>query len=216
MLLRASVPTVLQGRLPFTGYGKSITDVLKAADEAAEYTPDSWRLDRYEWQRLFVPDEIQRGFPRYELIKDNSYFAYRAFTEVSMVLWVKNLGQASYAIPLPDRWPNVPLAHIGGQVHIVRPSVFKELDRLRLNGLHFDRRRMSVIIPFRENVEGRDVSHERVRRKYCHMYMGIPQYWNQQLDGGYYFKPAPRFESKLAHVSDYYLFTKLIYGVPTS
>ncbi len=198
-------------------YSRSEMAFIDEANREVEYTWDEWRLSRYEWQRLFIPDEMQRGYYRYPLIAEKSYFAYRAFTEESFTLWKKKLGAATYAIALPEAKYNIPLAHIGGQVHIVRSEVFKELDKLKLNGVHFERKRVSVLIPFREQVTGRAAGHERVRRKYCHMYVGIPDYWNQQLDGGYYFSPCRRIENPHSKfVSDYYLFSKLEYAQQSS
>jgi hypothetical protein len=192
-------------------YDKSILKVLQSAADAVEYTPDMWRECRFEWRRLFIPDEMQRGFYRYPLIQENSWFRARAFTEESFTMWKKKLGEASYAIVLPQAYSNVPLAHIGGQLHYVRPNLFKELDKLKLNGLQFIRRPVSVMVPFREQVSSRTAGHERVRRCYAFMYVGIADYWNRELDGGYYFEPVRRYESKSAFVKDYYLFSKLEY-----
>ena len=191
--------------------GVDIKAILEAADAAVEYTPDMWRLNRYEWQRLFVPDEMQRGFYRYPLIQEDSFFRARGFTEESYVMYKKKLGEATYAITLPGPVFNDPIAHIGGQVHYVRPHVFKELDRLKLNGLHFERKRVSILVPFREQVTNRTAGHERVRRANAWMYVGIPDYWVPQLDGGYLFDRVKKFNCKSKFVSDYYLFSKLEY-----
>lgn len=104
--------------------------------------------------------------------------------------------------------PYVASCKISGELHVVESSHFMKLDRLRQNGVQFRRERVKLLVPYREmpredyrDVRGKTLppalqgkkgalSPERIHIVEAWMYVGIPEYWNDLLDGGFMFSPV--------------------------
>lgn len=196
-------------------YEIQLREIVKEATLDTLYTPDMWRLFRFPWQHLFVYGEMQDKFPRFSVIDQGRQpWHYRAFTETSYSVFKKKLGIATQAIALPEAYVGAPLCNVGGQVHVVRPHVLKEIDKLYMNGIMYHRELVSVIIPYRKQVEieGRVRNYEEcVHQQKVWMYIGNAEYWNFHLDGGYLFSPVARMTSKIRWCPEYYYFSKLEY-----
>jgi hypothetical protein len=201
--------------------------------EQEDYTPDSIWLETHQWVFLFLYDELQRSRSKYDMIKEDSVFMYTAFTEErDYVLWKKRLGEESFPIalrgadklftgsgitsrpiwkmPSGDIGPAT-LGRVKGEIHAIRPDRFwKALDKHYLNGVEFQRERVSVLIPY-------SVGGERfLKKRRAHMYVGIKDYWSKQLDGGLLFKTVNIYAPKTKWVDGtemgmYYQYGRLEY-----
>jgi hypothetical protein len=100
-----------------------------------------------------------------------------------------------------DHW-----AKIKGELWLVKPSVFIELDKYMMNTVRFQRTRISLEIPLKE------ITTKGVRRiiteQEAFMYIGITDVWEPLLDGGYLFKPMPIFNNTSLS-RKYYSYTNL-------
>lgn len=226
---------------PLFPTGWVVKNIPRPWDEpATAFTPDFMWLERHEYVLLFVYDELMRNRRHYdELIGKDSLSLAAAFTyDRDLALWKKKLGDETFPIPLlgadrvyrgagitskklhkmvPDDLGPGLLARIKGELHAVRPHAFwNGLDKHYLNGVEFQRQRVKVLVPYRLQLDGVGVDHNvYVQEVRCWMYIGIKDYWRNQLDGGMYFTPVgayfPRSPvTKDGHVMGvYYAYTRL-------
>ena len=206
-----------------------------------QYTPDHIWLEKHEWVLLFVYDDLMTNRPRYDWLKDQSFFCGRAFTEdKDYALWKKKLGEFTIPIPLKgaDRLykgpgiTSVPLSkmdsnkicpgilgHIKGEVHAIRPQLlWNKLDRHYENRLEFTRKRIKLLVPYRVQNGGVGVDHnEFVKVIKAWMYVGNKDYWNSQLDGGLLYTPVGAYVPNTSNIdghelSFYYYYSRLEYS----
>lgn len=166
------------------------------AEEAmakTRFTPDIVKLELAEWQLLFVVDDMQRGGPLYSRIQEYSAFQAIGFTEDRFNYFVDK----SNGTPVPLLTdPRNPLGNSGqlfGEVHAVKSAHYPELDTIRQNGVQFLRKRINVIIPYRDQYVStsryskklppqlRGLSEEKLSYAECHMYIGIPEVWQSKI-----------------------------------
>ena len=204
-----------------------------------EFTPDVARLEEYEFQFLFCPDETMRGGKDYPLIEDSAFIGH-AFTRKSYEFWLKDLGEFSFGIPLEEtptsgiigNWPKP--HKIKGEIHLIRPHQFFALDMKRMNGVQFIRKRVHLLLPSRQVLWLKDpdisgyhpsavkvfngrtedtyyekdsivTSNERVDIVKAWMYVGRPEFWDNQLDAGYTgHKSVHTYQSKKIWLGEYY------------
>lgn len=199
------------------------------------WSPDLYMLEQYKWQLLFVPDEVQRGFPSYDMIAE-SVFRGHAWTRHPFEFWLKELGDDSYPIPMETKnrveavsryFP--PPAKIKGEVHMIRPYQFAELDKYKLNGVKFFRRRIPLLFPYtqlllKDNVDERNVplplalrgkkgtkSPEIIYIMRAWMYIGVPEFWRPLLKLGSNYSIVKHYESKSrSWARPYYQFRRRI------
>lgn len=198
---------------------------LNAADRVTEYTPDVAALERFEWVRIFICDEYQRDHRNYQHLTDSVYLA-SAFTEDKFTLWKKKLGQLTTAIPLhtedqgpQPRWADQMRgpAIIRGELHAIRPQSLFLLDRLRENGVSFERRRVKVLLPVREekwhssNAGKISTTIQNVEMR-AWMYVGVPGFWEPLLDGGYLFDQVKIYTPTNPQLSHYSYFSPMEYN----
>jgi hypothetical protein len=107
------------------------------------------------------------------------------------------------------------------------------LDTHMQNGVQFRRKRVEILYPYRDHamVElGQEeilkdlpsgsittkpeqgvrhyVSDERMVRLWAFMYVGVPNYWDELIDGGFAFTQIPTKSSDRPGRKDYYQFNK--------
>jgi hypothetical protein len=137
-----------------------------------EYTPDLAYLQQFERQFLFVPDNMMTGHIDHDRLYHEELIYPTAFTRDAFSMVYKPLGIESYPIALevsakaedkkgwadPNRLTvRDKQARIRGQVWSIFPDLFKVLDKVRENGVVFDRKRVVVDIPLRRTQEGSTV-----------------------------------------------------------
>lgn len=196
-------------------------------------TPDVWVLGQYEYQLVFVYGCSQRGHPQHDLVSSLGAFAATTYTDDKFTLWKKRLGRESYPIALqgsgwkrPD-WNETPRARVQGELYAVPRSAIYELDNHYQNTLEFQRIRVPMVIPYKELYEivggtpmqqqinqvlglppqRATVSSETgVKLVRAWMYVGKPQYWDDQL--AHHFIPTQLYHSRVGWLGDYVAFTK--------
>lgn len=181
---------------------------LVGAERKAQYTPDIWRLEQNEWQLLFVYDTFMERHENHAIIQEHIYQnkpLYSGFTaDDHWGLWKKKLGKDSFPIPLINKYrnPNAFLRHnavgrIKGELVAVRPYMFIDLDKHYKNKYEFNRYRSTIWVPYRKKVLtnlGVMVTPETTQTVRAWMYVGVPSFWDQQLDGGLFFEPVKSFD----------------------
>lgn len=118
------------------------------------YTPDISRLEKYEYQLLFVCDDWMRARRGRHFIADDCEHQHVGFT-MHGYRFLTHRGYLGYDadpvhIPLEDSTGY----KIKGEVVRVRPSTFLKLDKLKLNGVSshipaLKRRRVHILYPHR-------------------------------------------------------------------
>jgi hypothetical protein len=68
-------------------------------------SPDVWQLEQYQWQLIFVSDDLKRGGRNHELIadaaRDNGDPIHPScYTSQEYFFFKKDLGKESFGIPL--------------------------------------------------------------------------------------------------------------------
>lgn len=188
---------------------------LEAADREVDFTPDLWKLEQYEWQLLFTYDETQWAHREYRIIKEDSFNCCDAFTVKTHELWQKNLGAKTFPIAIEaENRPPWRATHqkIRGEVHALRPHVFKVLDKYKLNGLEFERKRVRVLVPNKMKLWTQDGGTElknSVKLIQAWMYVGIPSYWDDQIAHSPIetYSAVETFEGDKPYIAKYSYFT---------
>ncbi len=216
------------------------------ANRRTDFTPDISELEQHEYQLLFVYGETQRGHPAFPIVNEGSAHICTAFTNTpGFTLWKRNRGLASTVValsaPLPekDAAPLFPPTHFGvltpssrikGELYAIRPYQMMELDKYHLNGYHYLRRRVHLAIPYSQVMwlkhpylnpttvySSTYKTDTKIRIVKAWMYLGIPEYWEPQLDGGYEFTPVKLMRTyERPWISNYYYFTKNEYDVESN
>lgn len=179
--------------------------------DVPEFTPDAWSLFQKPAHLMFIYDEMKQGHWRHWLIKNNlderldrSSFHCQGFTADGYHLWKMKKGNHSQAIPLPsmkngsnfgkqDGW-NPGHLRIRGELYHVRTDVILELDKCKMNELQFIRKQVNVIVPYHIESSSGWKSLTKVMAHRAFMYVGIPEYWNDLLDGGALFSPVQSYD----------------------
>jgi hypothetical protein len=110
----------------------------------SQFSPDVARLDLLEFHRIFICDELMSTRRDFKYIKEEVVYKVVAFTADKFDFIVDPDG---IALPIPSENGFV----IKGELWIVRPkAIYEKLDKLRLNRVHFIRRRVDVVDPYRQ------------------------------------------------------------------
>lgn len=209
----------------------SLKWVLEDMERKHLYTPDKETvLAKSKWY-LFLPDDLKFRHRRHDLIQGNSELkVHAAYTEKDFFHWKKDLGDASFTIPLQCT-PKEKQGHLGpmpakvcGELHLVDSHLLLYLDQHRLNGVQFERKRIKLRIPYREQrwlkdrgraeeVLGRNLDAStayltkwQYAEEWAWMYCGIRDYWDEQLDAGYQFQPVPVYKPNTNWINAYSLY----------
>ena len=183
--------------------------------DKVDFTPDRLWLERHEWRLLFVYDEMMHSRRLYHLIGEESINLGKAFTaDEGWVMWKKKLGEETFPIAMQSSLGQQ--RRVKGEIHAVRPHVFWNLlDRRMMNGIEFRRERVPLIVPYHVQERGVTIDHnEFVQPVKAYTYVGVKEYWEPQLDGGYMFSPVQAFKPKVnwvdGHVlKSYYYYSRL-------
>lgn len=178
------------------------------------HTPDMPQLEEYEWQHVFIADEMKTGGTFHHLVEANYRLMFgTAYTQNRYQTWVKNIGDQSYPLPIEGR-PLKPVfgeadslypqsARLRGELWTLRPYQLRLLDMHKGNGVKFARRRVHLIYPYREVLRSKTSGKvfktgEQVYILRAWMYEAIADYWLpyiQDADHGQHHYPACHFHS---------------------
>ncbi len=141
--------------VPSFGYDLPPRQFFTSMLEASKFTPDIAKLELYEWQLLFAPDELKRDHYKHSLLGTEAQYKFPAFTQASYHFWDP---PEAWNSPVPlkvEGFRNAlpffpPIAKIKGEVHMIRPQqLWKELDPYRQNTIEYQRERVRLIVPYR-------------------------------------------------------------------
>lgn len=177
--------------------------------EVKDYSPDFWRMEQFTKQFIFVCGDMMTNGDNNWMVAEacvNRVPEYpgHVYTDDLFTFWKKDLGINSYPIILPNnyrptgfvRWPVEPLP-IKGELWGIIPYQFKKvLDEHHQNGVVFRRERIRIRLPIIEIGWTARTSnptsdekiplpkmHERYNTCMAWAYIGIPEYWDNQIGG---------------------------------
>lgn len=187
------------------------------------YSPDIAYLQQFERQLVFIPDTWMTGHIDHDRICNEELVYPTAFTHNQYSMVYKPLGVESYPIVMEvdkhvedkKTWtdPNRATirnkqAVVRGQVWSVVPASFLKLDKVRENGVVFERKRVVIDIPLHHTQNGDTkycvstaddellvfnhrgekvyvqiplVANLRIHQKKMWMYVGVKDYWKDML-----------------------------------
>ena len=172
------------------------------ATKDGQYTPDRLMLERKWSQCLFVFGALQKGHPMYNtLLRNNSAGLWNAFTEDKFSCFLHKPDQLPVIIN--DKFRTVPYLRVKGKVFSVIPKYITDIDTYFYNGVQFERKRIPIIIPYREVLWIKDRCEverlidlpleksptvlSQIKYQIVHIWthVGISEYWRDRMDHGY-------------------------------
>lgn len=139
---------------PAYGYSMPSREEVYAELSRTKFTPDLALLEEYEWQAVFVTDELKKKFLKHELLGEDKRYLFPAFTQKNYHYW-ESASPLEGAIPFEVSqlrnpivgWP--PIAKIKGEVYLIRPQRFLDIDTYKQNTVQYVRDRIRLVVPFR-------------------------------------------------------------------
>lgn len=140
--------------VPSYGYSQPAREEFLAELERTKFTPDIAVLEEYEWQAIFVTDELKKKFLKHDLLGPDKDYCFPAFTQKAYHYWQSNQPWEG-AIPFECSqlrnhivgWP--PIGKIKGEVYLIRPQAFLDIDAYKQNTVQYVRDRIRLVVPFR-------------------------------------------------------------------
>lgn len=204
--------------MPGSSMGYTLPDEnwFNYARDVARYTPDIAVLEQHAWQLYFACDETQIGHLKNDLLGDFEY-KMPGFTQQSFNYWAHE-APFNAAVPMEaegfhNPMPNYPdIAKIKGQILMIRPQAFLNLDNYKENGVQYLRKKVRIIVPYRAlkkisdhpdlptvDIEwvrdGIGLTFERVCTIRAWMYVGVPKYWDKMISA-YDYTSVQTYNSK--------------------
>lgn len=171
-------------------------------DGIPRYTPDITLLQRSEYQRVFVCDEMMKAHSMHRLLGEDKLSGanenlpqgkWTAITQDKFSLIRKNLGKFSSVIPLQQQYANAPFARVRGELYGIPSTHMEKLDNFKENGVVFTRERVKLLIPYRKLTQDWWAK-DRERYEWAvsqtpywdtsidaWMYVGMPKIWDERL-----------------------------------
>lgn len=196
------------GSVPPTNYklGDSIKDMIRRWEAKIEYTPDASILTQYPLIPVFMYGTTMEKYPEADLVSQfNGMPTLVAFTYGSFSCMKKKLGSLSFPIamePKPAVFSFSPPQTVKGQLFFLPPEAFYTLDKRFRNGVQFTRKLVSICAFNRSDKKLDPVEYEFE----AFMYVGNPEYWDDQFDMGYWFEPVKIMEPNKFYKVPYYFF----------
>jgi len=211
------------------------THEAKWLTDQAMYSPDLGWLEQFEYQWLFAADDTRINHSRHTLVSDCEFGA-TAYTTQPFNYWVLEAGDERVPVPMLSKGPSPiryfpPSLKVRGELLKIRTHQFLGLDTYKRNTVQFKRKRITVLVPYRDGtyvgntdeygpmlkpvpraLQGTKhfmLSKEKVYVIRAWMYVAIPEYWDNILDAGWRgFKTVNYYESKRSWLKEYYDFPK--------
>lgn len=196
-----------------------------------KYTPDIYKLDKYEDQFVFIADELMKCFELHNNFLQDAQYYGTAYTQNSFSVFRHKIPGKIHPVILPDKFLTNRHCRVKGELYLCKyPSVsLPKMDTYKQNGEVFQRLRVRLIQPVKRLVGPRELFDNRKlyfsegmwynipKLLLCKhpaitvrawMYIAVPSYWNALLDGGYSFSPVKTYLSRDANIGEYYFFTR--------
>lgn len=191
---------------------------LEEFGQISKYTPDFRLIEQTSHQNVFVYGRDMTNRPEFNA--SVSERQYTAFTLPQFSLWEKKLGKESYPVALKSHLQKnlivdgidrqlAPTNRIKGEVHKIQATHLYKLDKMRENGVQFQRMRVAVVVPYRTlkvQTLKQSSMEVHIESHMAWMYVGLPEYWEEQLDAGYTCKPSPIIRARNEYIKKYYAF----------
>lgn len=201
------------------------------------HTPDIAYLNQREHQLVFICDGMQHRLPDHASIEAYTGGVWPAFTEAPFSLWHRREDDNVIPLPYMNEFKRLTAPIKGQLIRMLTPRLIKldedKQNGIQFNRVRVDLsvpHRLSWPTRDREGIRylfnKRDVvkhgyappthHHEndesfvmvtRYSTVKAWMYLGVPNYWKDQLDGGFAFKPVTRFTPNNKKLTPYYMFT---------
>jgi len=192
--------------------------IVQEALIRSKFTPDITLLEQSQFQLVFVCDDLMKAGQRYQIIRENSAYVCRGFTQRPYQFYRRRVDGAGVVMRpnkvYKDRYDFSALK-IKGEIHCVESvDGMVKLDNHYQNGVQYKRHRVHILYPFRQHgqvvnktTDGKPLPYtlqgnkhfllpERVEPIEAWMYFGLRSYWNDLLDGGFLFEPVRILEPK--------------------
>lgn len=188
--------------------------IRRLSQMVSEFTPDIGFLEENQRHLIFVFDDMMSGKSNSDMIVEYSLTGRwplaHVYTEDRFHFWRKELGNRSYPIALEKavsgytefRYDREP-AKIWGELFAVRSEAFIKLDIERENGVQYTRRRVQVRLPY---VHSNPVPDIKDAYFWPWMYIGIHEYWDDQLAGIISSHPVDRTPDSRSWLGPHYRF----------
>ena len=119
-------------------------------------TPDLAKLEQKLEHLLFVPCALKRGEAEHEKLRVLEYKGF-AYTHSKFLFYKFKDDLSPFAIRNSDAiYFNAEYAPLSGEVFEVPTEGILELDKLRENGLKFNRRWVKLLVPFKYRFKNTD------------------------------------------------------------
>jgi len=183
---------------------------VKAARESTLFTPDIIELEHRASNLVFVYNECQENHYKRYLV-DQGRFCGTMFTVGRYTLFKKRkyvignpdgevIVHQSFPIMVEDKWPRIEQLRVKGEVWAIDSQDLTKLDDYMLNGVEFERTRIEVVYPhFYKWVDAEGNNRRSELKHSFHMayaYVGIGDYWNTELDVGFFYTTCRRYEPR--------------------
>lgn len=177
-------------------------------------TPDLHYLEQHVRQNIFIPDDLKLGLPNHKLIDGHLPVHPSCYTLKPFTTWKKDLGSHSFPLPFEEgvdfevftRHKPEP-ARLQGELYTLPSHYFwKVLDIHKQNGVQFERKRVSISLPWREVTYSSDpnaavwvdkipsISRDYVRTIRAWMYVALPEYWSDFIGVSLGTRGVPTYE----------------------
>lgn len=172
-------------------------NMLVDFQNGCDFTPDAAILDQYWAQNIFVYDHMMKGFSKNKhFLQEPAQHRWAGFTQSrNMVLWKKCLGRETlpFALEVEDDMKHGKSSLLGkpacinGQIYTVRPYQIRDIDKHLMNGVQYERKRVTVEVPYgRTHLyhQGKSEFHPRVSLVKAWMWVGKSDYWKDLMTVG--------------------------------
>lgn len=185
------------------------TDIRKDWEKIKRFSPDIQELQRREGCNIFVYNELQEGQAAHHLLGEDKFKLAPAFTNEEYTVYQHRHaaveGGRAFPIALKPEKTHSKMdfgeigavafgypARILGQMWTVRPRRMIEIDKYMMNTIYFDRRRVQLLVPFREWVPDRRsmLTERQIQRVTAWMYVGRTSFWDPNITS-YHYQVAP-------------------------
>lgn len=219
-----------------------LADTVSMAKDGSSFTPDAVQLEKKAWQPVFICCQLGKGGTEHHHIDGHCKLTDDEGRSTNMAvlttdrfeLWQALRGEETYPIALRTKSKPASMfeaelnmrnarrsALLKGKLYQIRSDMMFILDRIRHNGVVFNRELIDCQIPFRflggQQLGEARLSHEYTRPAKAWFYVAENEFWEPLIDGGSYFKPArlvrPRHpEFRKWAVEPYYMFNPREYA----
>ena len=136
------------------------------------------------------------------------------FTKDKFALVKRTIGYDSYPIPMVESPFSAPELSVRGELRLIPTDKLIELDTERKNGVKFQRRIVTVTMPYRRRTKSRLNIDLQFHNYKCWMYVGVQDFWASIFNDHqnfHMFDAVARCTPNKQELKEYYYFSKSEY-----